>query len=32
MGIAQPDLSNILHGEFRGFTVDRLVGMLERLG
>lgn len=32
MGIAQPDLSNILHGKFRGFTVDRLTGMLARLG
>lgn len=32
MGIAQPDLSNILHGKFRGFTVDRLTGILARLG
>ena len=32
MGVAQPDLSNILHGKFRGFTVDRLTGMLARLG
>ena len=32
MGIAQPDLSNILRGRFRGFTVDRLTGMLARLG
>jgi predicted XRE-type DNA-binding protein len=32
MGIAQPDLSNILLGKFRGFTVDRLTGMLARLG
>jgi predicted XRE-type DNA-binding protein len=31
-GHAQPDLSNILHGKFRGFTVDRLSGMLARLG
>jgi predicted XRE-type DNA-binding protein len=32
MGIAEPDLSNILNGKFRGFTVDRLTGMLARLG
>lgn len=32
MGIAQPDLSNVLNGKFRGFTVDRLTGMLARLG
>ncbi len=32
MGIAQPDLSNILRGKFRGCTVDRLTGMLSRLG
>jgi predicted XRE-type DNA-binding protein len=32
MGIAQPDLSNILRGKFRGCTVDRLTGMLGRLG
>jgi predicted XRE-type DNA-binding protein len=31
MGIAQPDLSNILHGKFRGFAVDRLTGMLAPL-
>ena len=32
MGIAQPDLSNILRGKFRGCSVDRLTGMLSRLG
>lgn len=32
MGIAQPDLANMLHGKFRGFTVDRLTGMFARLG
>jgi predicted XRE-type DNA-binding protein len=32
IGIAQPDLSNILHGKFRGIIVDRLTGMLARLG
>ncbi len=32
MGIAQGDLSNILRGKFRGCTVDRLTGMLSRLG
>lgn len=32
MGIAQPDLSNILRGKFRGCSVDRLAGMLGRLG
>lgn len=32
MGIAQPDLSNLLRGRFRGCSVDRLTGMLGRLG
>lgn len=32
MGIAQPDLSNILRGKFRGCSVDRLTAMLSRLG
>ncbi|MEY2927745.1 MAG: hypothetical protein RL367_2222 [Pseudomonadota bacterium] len=32
MAIAQPDLSNILRGKFRGCSVDRLTGMLSRLG
>ncbi len=32
MGIAQPDLSNILRGKFRGYSLDRLATMLGRLG
>ena len=32
MGIGQPDLSNILHGKYRGFTVDGLTEMLAPLG
>lgn len=32
MGIAQSDLSNLLRGRFRGCSVDRLTGMLGRLG
>lgn len=32
MGITQPDLSNILRGKFRGYSVDRLAGMLGKLG
>jgi hypothetical protein len=32
MGIVQPDLSNILHGKFRGITVDGLTGILAPLG
>jgi len=32
MGIAQPDLSNILRGKFRGCSVDRLTAMLGKLG
>jgi len=32
MGIAQPDLSNILRGKFRGCSVDRLAAMLGKLG
>ncbi len=32
MGIAQPDLSNILRGKFRGYSVDRLAAMLGKLG
>ena len=32
MGIAQPDLSNILRGKFRGYSVDRLAAMLGRFG
>ena len=32
MGIAQPDLSNILHGRFRGYSVERLMRGLASLG
>jgi len=32
MGIAQPDLSNILRGKFRGYSIDRLTTLLGRLG
>jgi len=28
MGIAQPDLSNLLRGDFRGYSVERLMRML----
>ena len=28
IGIAQPDLSNILRGKFRGYSVERLMRML----
>ena len=32
MGVRQPDLSRILHGQFRGFSVERLMTMLTALG
>jgi predicted XRE-type DNA-binding protein len=32
MGVRQPDLSNLLRGRFRGFSVERLMGMLAGLG
>ena len=32
VGIAQPDLSNILRGRFRGFSVERLMRMLTAFG
>ena len=32
MGIAQPDLSNILRGKFRGCSVERLLRFLAALG
>lgn len=32
MGIRQPDLSRILRGQFRGFSVERLMTMLAGLG
>jgi predicted XRE-type DNA-binding protein len=31
MGLAQPDLSNILNGRFRGFSVERLMRCLSYL-
>ena len=32
MSVPQPDLSNILRGKFRGYSVDRLTAMLGKLG
>jgi len=32
MGIAQPDLSNLLRGQFRSHSVERLARMLSSLG
>ena len=32
MGAAQPDLSNLLRGRFKGFSVERLMLMLTKLG
>lgn len=32
IGIAQPDLSNILRGRFRGYSVERLMRMLTTFG
>jgi predicted XRE-type DNA-binding protein len=32
LGIAQPDLSNILRGRFRGYSVDRIMRLLMALG
>ena len=31
-GTAQPDLSNLLRGRFKGFSVERLMLMLTKLG
>lgn len=31
MGLAQPDLSNILHGRFRGYSAERLLRCLSSL-
>jgi predicted XRE-type DNA-binding protein len=31
-GVAQPDLSNLLRGKFRGFSVERLMMMLTAFG
>lgn len=32
LGIAQPDLSNILRGRFRGYSVERIMRFLTALG
>lgn len=32
IGIAQPDLSNVLRGRFRGYSTDRLMRMLTAFG
>ena len=32
LGIAQPDLSNVLRGRFRGYSVGRLLHFLTALG
>ena len=31
-GVSQPDLSRVLKGQFREISVERLMGMLTRLG
>jgi predicted XRE-type DNA-binding protein len=31
-GVAQPDLSNLLRGKFRGFSIERLLLMLTAFG
>jgi len=31
MGIKQPDLSNILRGHFRGYSIERLIRLLTAL-
>jgi predicted XRE-type DNA-binding protein len=32
IGVAQPDLSNVLRGRFRGFSTERLMRMLTAVG
>src|SRR5918996_3951459 len=32
LGIAQPDLSNVLRGKFRGYSVERLLRFLTAFG
>lgn len=32
MGVDQPKVSQIIHGRVRSYTIDRLLGYLERLG
>jgi len=31
VGIAQPDVSNLIHGRFRGYSIDRLMSFLVAL-
>lgn len=31
IGIAQPDISNLIHGRFRGYSIDRLMSFLVAL-
>ena len=31
IGVAQPDVSNLIHGRFRGYSIDRLMGFLVTL-
>lgn len=31
IGIAQPDVSNLIHGRFRGYSIDRLMSFLVTL-
>jgi len=31
VGIAQPDVSNLIRGRFRGYSIDRLMGFLVAL-
>lgn len=31
IGIAQPDVSNLVHGRFRGYSIDRLMSFLVAL-
>jgi predicted XRE-type DNA-binding protein len=32
MGVAQPDLSNLMRGHFKGFSIERLMKMITALG
>ena len=32
IGLSQPDVSNLLRGRFRGFSLERLLGFLVKLG
>jgi predicted XRE-type DNA-binding protein len=31
MGIKQPDVSNLLHGRFRGYSIERILSFLQAL-